>query len=83
MKYRDSFFKHGCTEEIADYVIDFGLWYQIHDSERGNEQVMYVGWDPLGDGLWEIGIELCPEGEEDWAFHAQTARKQSLEQVGL
>ena len=83
MKYRQSFYDHGCTDEIADQVIDYGLWYQMHESERGNEQVMYVGWDQNGDMLWEIGIELYPEGEEDWAFHAQEATPHSRKQVGL
>ena len=83
MKYRDSFYKHGCTETIADYVIDFGLWYELHDSDRGNNQVMYVGWDELGNQLWEIGIELCSENEDDWAFHAQLASKKSKDMVGL
>ncbi|HEY9867862.1 MAG TPA: hypothetical protein V6D08_01535 [Candidatus Obscuribacterales bacterium] len=83
MKYRASFYEHGCTEDIADHVIDYGLWYQLHDSERGNEQVMYVGWDMQGEQLWEVGIELYPEGEEDWAFHAQPATAHSRRQVGL
>lgn len=73
MKYRKTFYKHGCAEEIADHVIDYGLWYQLHDSNSGNEQVMYVGWDKQGDKLWEIGIELYPEGKTDWAFHGREA----------
>jgi len=40
MKHRQSFYDHGCTNEIADQVIDYGLWYQMHDGDRGNEQVM-------------------------------------------
>ncbi len=81
MKYRRSFYTHGCTKEIVDYVINYGLWYQLHDSPRGNEQVMYVGWDCLGNKIWEIGIELYPDGEEDWAFHAQQATVYSRSKV--
>ena len=83
MKYRKSFYDHGCTEKISDHVIDYGLWYQLHDSERGNEQVMYVGWDDNGDKLWEVGIELYQEGQDDWAFHAQEATPYSRKQAGL
>jgi hypothetical protein len=83
MKYRKSFYNHGCNKEIADQVLNYGLWYQLHDSLRGNEQVMYVGWDSAGNKLWEIGIELYPEGEEDWAFHAQQATAHSKTKVGL
>ena len=83
MKYRKSFYGHGCTEEIADHVIDYGLWYQLHDSKHGNEQVMYIGWDQRGDKLWEIGIELYPENKDDWAFHAQQATAYSRRKVGL
>jgi hypothetical protein len=83
MKYRNSFYDHDCTEEIADHIIDSGLWYQLHDSSRGNEQVMYVGWDKHGERLWEIGIELHPENEEDWAFHAQDATAYSRNKVRL
>jgi hypothetical protein len=83
MKYRKSFYDHGCTKEIADHVIDYGLWYQLHDSPRNNEQVMYVGWDRLGNQLWEIGVELYPEGLEDWAFHGQQATFYSRRMVRL
>lgn len=83
MKYRKSFFDHGCTELIADHVIDYGLWYQLHDSERENEQVMYVGWSINGERLWEVGIELYPEDQDDWAFHAQEATAYSRNQVKL
>lgn len=83
MKYRDSFYDHGCTPEIADDVLEYDLWYQLTDSPRGHEQVMYVGWDANGDQLWEIGIELYPEGEEDWAFHAQPATAFSKKRVRL
>ena len=83
MRYRKSFYDHGCTQEIADHVIDYGLWYQLHDSSRGNEQVMYVGWDKYGGRLWEVGIELYPEGQEDWAFHAREATAHSKKEVAL
>jgi hypothetical protein len=83
MKYRKSFYGHGCTEKIADYVIDYGLWYQLHNSTRDNEQVMYIGWDQHGDRLWEIGIELYPEGQDDWAFPASDATAFSKRRVGL
>lgn len=83
MKYRKSFYDHGCTEAIADHVIDYGLWYQLHDSERGNEQVIYVGWDTDGENLWEVGIELYPEGLDDWVFHAQEATAYAKKQVKL
>ena len=83
MKYRDSFYEHGCTKEVADYVIDYGLWYQLHDSTRDNEQVMYVGWDQYGDKLWEMGIELYPDGQDDWVFHARQATAYSKRQVGI
>ena len=82
MKYRDSFYDHSCTEEIADHVIDGGLWYELHESPRNNDQVMYVGFDAEGT-LWEIGIELFPNNEEDWAFHADKATAKSIEKVGL
>lgn len=75
MKYRKSFYDHGCADEIADFVINYDLWYQLHDSPAGNEQVMYVGWDKYGDKLWEVGVELFSENEEDWAFHAQAATR--------
>lgn len=81
MRYRKTFYRHGCTEKIADQVIDYGVWYQLHDSERGNEQVMYIGWDNEGDKLWEIGIELFPNGQEDWAFHAQEATPLSIKRI--
>lgn len=74
---------HGCTEVIADHVIDYGLWYQLHDSENGNEQVMYVGWDQHGTNLWEIGVELYSLWQDDWAFHASPATAFSIKQVGL
>jgi len=83
MQYRDSFYNHDCTEEIADHVIVYGLWYQLHDSPNGNEQVMYVGWDKDGNHIWEIGVELNPEGHEDWAFHAQVATSFSRKKVRL
>lgn len=83
MKYRKSFYDHGCTEKIADHVLNYGLWYQLHDSEPGHEQVMYVGWDKDGGNLWEIGVELYPEGHDDWIFHGQEAGVYSRKQVGL
>ena len=73
MKYRDSFYKNGCTEEIADYVLDTDRWYELHQSTWGNDQVMYVGWDMVNGKLWEIGVELYPEGQDDWCFHADEA----------
>jgi hypothetical protein len=33
---------------------------------------MYVGFT-LSGKLVEVGIEVYPEGEEDWVFHARTA----------
>ena len=83
MKYRASFYEHGCTEEIADYVIGCGRWYQIQNSPRQFEQVMYVGWDQYGDKLWEVALELYPEGEEDWVFHGDVATAFSIKQVRL
>jgi hypothetical protein len=83
MKYRKSFYEHGCTEEIAEYVLMFDLWYSLHASERHHEQVMYVGWDQQGKKLWEIAIELYPNGREDWAFHAKSATVRSIKEVGL
>ncbi len=74
---------YGYTSEIANHVIDYGLWYQLHNSKQGNEQVMYVGWDRFGDKLWEIGIELCSGEKDDWAFHAQHATSYSRRQVRL
>ena len=72
MKYRDSFYKWGVTEKEADHVIAYDVSYQIQDSERGNKQYMWVGFNSSGD-LLEVAIELYPEGEEDWAFHARKA----------
>jgi|GEM_PF-2838895 len=83
MRYRRSFYDHGCTEEIADHVIDYDLWFQLHDSERGHRQVMYVGWDKNGHQLWEVDIELYSEGQDDWAFHGYEATAYSRKQVGL
>lgn len=82
MKYRPSFYEHGCREEYVDQVMEYNRWYELHDSERHNPQVMYVGWDDSGK-LWEIGIEWYPEGQEDWAFHAQPATEFSKKKVKL
>lgn len=76
MKYRESFYKWGVTEEAADAAIDRELWYQLHDSERGNAQIMYVGFDKSGT-LIEVGVELYPGDQEDWLFHARQASRRS------
>lgn len=83
MKYRLSFYEHGCKEEYVDQVMEYDRWYALHESERHNPQVMFVGWDNSGNTLWEIGVEYFPEGEEDWAFHAQPATTFSKNQVKL
>ncbi len=83
MKYRLSFYEHGCKEEYVDRVMDYDMWYPLHESERNNEQVMDVGWDREICTLWEIGIEWHPEGQEDWIFHAQPATVYSKKQVNL
>lgn len=44
---------------------------------------MYVGWDQIGNKIWEVGIELYPEGKDDWAFHALQATAYSRKMVGL
>ncbi len=72
MRYRDSFYHWGVTEQEVDQVIAQDVFYRIHDSERGNPQYMYVGFT-LSGKLIEVGIEVYLEGEEDWAFHARTA----------
>ena len=78
MRYRESFYKWGITEIAADRAMDYDLFYRLHDSERGNRQVMYVGFDNSGT-LIEVGVELYPDGQEDWAFHARKADKHSRE----
>ena len=82
MRFRSSFYEHGVTEQEAYEVMAYRLWVQICDSERGNEQVMYVGWNQTGR-LLETGVELYPEGEEDWASHARRASEFYRKQVGL
>jgi hypothetical protein len=72
MKYRQSFYKWDATEEDADYVIACDVSYRIQDSERGNAQYMFVGFNPAAV-LMEVAIEIYPGDEPDWAFHAKKA----------
>lgn len=76
MRYRRSFYKWGITEREADHVIAQDVCYRMHDSKRGNQQYMFVGFTLAGD-LIEVGIEVYPEGEEDWAFHARKAGREA------
>ena len=68
MRYRESFYKCGVTEDEAEQALKWDICYPIHDGPRGNKQLLYVGVTETGK-LLEIGVEV--DYEEEWAFHAR------------
>lgn len=64
-----------------DEVIGFGKAVDLETSITGQEQVMYVGWDYLGN-LLEVAVAY-PENEEEFAFHARRASKKYRDIITL
>lgn len=77
MQFAPEAFKHGKTREDIEFVYASYLSELFPNgvSERGNERVMVVGFDQIGN-LIEVALELIvgEDGEdEEYFYHAMTA----------
>lgn len=71
----ESLQRHGVTPEEADEVVAFGKWVEMTPSERGNDQLMFVGF--TGEGrLVEVGVEYFDAEDREHIFHADDATQQ-------
>lgn len=77
MQFAPEAFKHGKTQEDIEFVYASCLSETFSNgvSDRGNERVMVVGFDQIGN-LTEVALELIvgDDGEdEEYFYHAMTA----------
>jgi hypothetical protein len=79
MRFADSAFDHGKTEEeiLFVYASPSTEWFPNGTSDRGNERAMLVGFDMNGN-LFEAALELMPgengeDEDEEYFYHAMTA----------
>ncbi len=68
----ESLNRHGIAVEDADEVIGTGIWEEMTPSKRGNERLMFIGFDANGR-LLEIGIEYFDDDNVEYVFHTQDA----------
>lgn len=66
--------KHNVTQQDVDFVLrsDISIWTAMTPSERGNDRIMFVGFDSNGR-LLEVGIEYFDNENLEVVFHAASA----------
>lgn len=66
----ESLDRHGVSVEDTDEVIEAGVWKTMIPSKRGNERLMFVGFNANGR-LLEVGVEYFDNDDIEYIFHAQ------------
>jgi uncharacterized DUF497 family protein len=69
--------RHGVTPKDADFVLrsPITVWDDMGPSERGNDRLMFVGFDSQGR-LLEVAVEYFDEEDIELVFHGDDATPQ-------
>lgn len=81
MKYAESAFDHGFTEEEIDLVVSEGAMVKMATpSDKGFDRAMFVGKVYTRAFPIEVGVEY--RDDDDYAFHAMKATKYYIKETG-
>ena len=75
-RYLDSeWAERNITRKDIDYVLRSPVWEDMGPSHRGNDRLMFVGFDSSGR-LLEVGLEYINDEDVEFIFHANYATPQ-------